>query len=140
MSGCEKSYAKITLGGHRSQLARRVAYGVFRDPAHLEGKQIDHICGHKWCVNPWHMKAVTQAEHVQEHESWGWGARKPGVRIKLRLTQSKPKGVKVKIRFPPPVINQSPEAVKRREAKRRYKEKHREKYLAARRAQKVRYR
>jgi hypothetical protein len=140
-------------------------------------------------VNPWHMEAVTQAEHIQAQGSWGC-PRKAGVRVKLRSKPVTNPGVKVKLdlrrpKTPPevlrardrkyrrtyralypdqwrllrraqraryrarlkeagllaeaPVSNNTPQAVKRREYKRRYRERHPEKWRATRRQQKARY-
>jgi hypothetical protein len=69
MSG-RKRYGKITVRG-RSRSAHRVAWEVFRDGGEIVGKQIHHECRNKSCVNPWHMKAVTVAEHVKEQGEWG---------------------------------------------------------------------
>jgi hypothetical protein len=49
----------------------RVAYEVFRDRSEIVGKQIHHTCMNKWCVNPWHMVAVTPKEHVEAQGAWG---------------------------------------------------------------------
>jgi hypothetical protein len=64
-----------------------MAYEAFRDGKEIEGRQIHHICGNKWYVNPWHMEAVTQSEHTKAHKAQGtWGPpHKAGVRVKLRF-------------------------------------------------------
>jgi hypothetical protein len=46
--------AKGTTTGHR------VAHELFKGPI-APGLTIDHLCRHRWCVNPSHLEAVTQA-------------------------------------------------------------------------------
>jgi hypothetical protein len=123
----KKGYGKIQVRG-RMWFAHRLAYAVFRDPTDLEGKQIHHLCGHKWCVNPWHLEAVTQSEHMKAQGVWG-GPPKPGVRVKLRIG-----------RLVQPITNDSPQAEKRRAYKRRYRQEHRAEWLKAKQHSNARYR
>lgn len=50
-----------------SKLAHRASYesefGAIPD-----GKQIDHLCRNRWCVNPHHLEAVTQRENIMRGE------------------------------------------------------------------------
>ncbi len=48
--------------GGRS-LAHRLAYEHWREPIR-HGKVIDHLCRVRPCVNPWHLRVVTQRENV----------------------------------------------------------------------------
>ena len=47
----------------RIQRAHRVFYQLYVGPI-PDGLQIDHICGHRLCVNPDHLQAVTAIENV----------------------------------------------------------------------------
>lgn len=49
--------------------AHRVAYMLFRG-AIPEGKQLDHLCRTRHCVNPDHLEAVTVKENLLRGESW----------------------------------------------------------------------
>lgn len=63
-----QEYGVCTWGGwvrdKESELAHRHAYEISKGtiPAHL---QIDHICGHPWCVRPSHLEAVLPYINVQ---------------------------------------------------------------------------
>jgi HNH endonuclease len=70
----KKAYGKMWVG-KRNRLVHRVAYEVFRDGKEIRGRQIHHICGNQWCVNPWHMEALTQAEHVKAQGRWELGPK-----------------------------------------------------------------
>ena len=52
-----QGYPKFAIG-NRTIRAHRWSYGHYREPI-PEGLHIDHLCKHPWCVNPWHMEAVT---------------------------------------------------------------------------------
>ncbi len=53
---------QIKIGG-KVQWAYRVAMAVFCGEV-KEGMEVDHICNHPWCVNPAHLRQVTQEEHT----------------------------------------------------------------------------
>lgn len=53
----------------RSVPAHRFAYEQFVGPI-PEGRHIDHLCRHRWCVNPYHMEPVTPAENTLRGESF----------------------------------------------------------------------
>lgn len=54
-------YARISVSG-RYQLAHRVAYELLVGPI-PEGRQLDHLCRTRTCVNPAHLEPVTQREN-----------------------------------------------------------------------------
>lgn len=56
---------------HGSVGAHRLAYLAAKGPI-PEGLEIDHLCHHRWCVQPEHLEAVTHAENMRR--------RKPSVR------------------------------------------------------------
>lgn len=35
------------------------------------GMEIDHLCRHRWCVNPSHLEPVTHTENVLRGDGWG---------------------------------------------------------------------
>jgi hypothetical protein len=126
----KKGYGIMHVRGKVRQV-HRVAYAVFRDGKEIEAKKVHYTCLNKNCANPWHMKPVTRAEHVEAHggrlyqsERERKKAQKARYRARLREKRAL---------LPVQPVDNSPEAVKRREAKRRYKERHSEKWLAARR-------
>lgn len=43
--------------------AHRLSYELFVGPI-PSGLQIDHLCRHRWCVNPDHMEPVTQQRNL----------------------------------------------------------------------------
>lgn len=47
----------------RAQYAHRVAFVLFRGPV-PDGLVIDHLCRVRRCVNPAHLRAVTQRENI----------------------------------------------------------------------------
>jgi len=50
--------------------AHRAAYKIFVGPI-PDGLQINHHCGHRWCVNPAHIYAGTQTDNMQDAISRG---------------------------------------------------------------------
>jgi hypothetical protein len=81
----KKPYGKMWTG-KRNRLVHRVAYEVFRDGGEIQGRQIHHTCMNKWCVNSWHMKAVSSAERIKEQGVWGRPRR---TRMSPRLLAAK---------------------------------------------------
>lgn len=58
-----KGYGVIKAPGGRKLLrAHRVLYELVRAPIPA-GLTIDHLCGNRSCVNPFHMEPVTQGEN-----------------------------------------------------------------------------
>jgi hypothetical protein len=62
-SGNGRGYGQIGEG-NRNLYAHRVAYELAIGPIPI-GKQIDHLCRVRNCVNPAHLEAVTQKENVE---------------------------------------------------------------------------
>jgi hypothetical protein len=58
-------YARIGSGGQGGAplLAHRVMYELQVAPI-PDGLEIDHLCGHRDCVNPAHLEAVSHAENM----------------------------------------------------------------------------
>lgn len=57
-------YARIGSGGHSGKMlyAHRVSYEVFNGPIE-EGKEIDHKCKVRCCVNPSHLRVASRMEN-----------------------------------------------------------------------------
>lgn len=51
-------------GKRKAKRAHRISYEHFKGDI-PSGKQIDHLCRLRCCVNPHHLEAVTQLENVQ---------------------------------------------------------------------------
>src|SRR5258705_7779709 len=116
--------------GIRNRLVHRLVYEVFRDGKEIQGRQIHHICGNQWCVNPWHMEAVTQSEHTKAHRIIR------GVEVKLRFRL----GVKVKLNLRPPKLAPEVLRARKREYRKTYRTLYPDKWRLLKRAQRARYR
>lgn len=46
-----------------NQLAHRIAYELYKGRI-PDGLTLDHLCRHRWCVNPDHLEAVTNRENI----------------------------------------------------------------------------
>ena len=61
--------------GRGTNLAHRFAYREWRGPL-VAGLTIEHLCGTKSCVNPWHLDQVTQKENIHLSPRWqAWQRR-----------------------------------------------------------------
>lgn len=58
-------YGEFSIG-NRSRRAHRVIYCWLNGEP---GLPIDHTCNHPWCVNPKHLRAISQRENVLKPES-----------------------------------------------------------------------
>lgn len=54
--------------GNKSLLAHRWVWTMFRGPI-PKGLVIDHVCRNRKCVNPFHLRVVTQAENTRAGEN-----------------------------------------------------------------------
>lgn len=70
MSGCwlwtagtNGGYGTIRWGGPL-QKAHRITYELLRGVV-PEGLELDHTCRNTFCVNPWHLDAVTHQENMR---------------------------------------------------------------------------
>lgn len=59
---CKFGYGRWWRGRGVSALAHRGAFEMFRGPV-LPELELDHTCGVRMCVNPWHLEVVTNREH-----------------------------------------------------------------------------
>src|SRR3972149_3379328 len=48
----------------KNMLAHRFSYELYKGKI-PDGKEIDHLCCVRSCVNPWHLEAVTHIENVR---------------------------------------------------------------------------
>ena len=60
------------LGLRKNQYAHRYAYELLKGPI-PDGKQVDHLCRVRCCVNPAHLEVVTQRENILRGD--GFSAR-----------------------------------------------------------------
>jgi hypothetical protein len=58
--------------GHKMEIAHRVAYELYIGSI-PEGKNIDHLCRNRSCVNPDHLEPVSQKENVRRG-NLGWNS------------------------------------------------------------------
>lgn len=57
-------YAHFLVKGRKGATAHRFAYELLVGPI-PEGKQLDHLCRVRHCVNPAHLEPVTQTENIR---------------------------------------------------------------------------
>jgi HNH endonuclease len=67
-----KGYSCVSLGqtggGQKHFFVHRVMYELLIGPI-PEGKQIDHLCRNRGCVNPWHCEPVVCRENLMRGET-----------------------------------------------------------------------
>ncbi len=63
-----EGYGRFYLNGKRV-LAHRFSYEYYRGPIQ-GGKEPDHLCRRKSCVNPFHLEAVTHIENMRRGDVW----------------------------------------------------------------------
>ena len=73
MTGCWIWIASLKPDGYgrfdSKRTGHRVAFEHWHGPI-PEGKEIDHICNMRCCVNPAHLRAITHTENVSRSECW----------------------------------------------------------------------
>jgi hypothetical protein len=72
-SGCWRWIGSLTKWGYgyyyensRKIYAHRAAALTHRCQ-NIVGKHVHHRCGNKWCVNPFHLKILTEDQHIWQH-------------------------------------------------------------------------
>jgi hypothetical protein len=68
-------YGKLRVdrdGGRFTEPAHRLAYHLYRGSI-PPGLVIDHLCRNRWCVNPSHLRVLTNRENILA--GTGWSAR-----------------------------------------------------------------
>lgn len=66
--------------GGKTTMVHRLSYQLLVGPI-TPGREIDHLCRHKWCFNPDHLELVTHADnlsrgvwpHVSGRDAWLFG-------------------------------------------------------------------
>lgn len=71
----KSGYGQITVN-RKSYKAHRLVYSLLVGEI-PDGKQLDHLCRVRNCVNPDHLEPVTQAENIRRGESpWAINSKK----------------------------------------------------------------
>lgn len=73
-----KGYTVMYSSGKRC-LGHRYSYELHHRPL-LPGEVVDHTCRTRHCVNPKHLRAVSQSQNMQNLGSGSWGNNSTGVR------------------------------------------------------------
>jgi hypothetical protein len=65
-SGVPGDYAVIGTGAH-ARPAHCVIYEAQFGRKIPKGMHAHHTCENTWCINPWHVEVLTNAEHQDRH-------------------------------------------------------------------------
>lgn len=67
-------YGKFENGKIVNDFAHRLSYVLHKGEI-PKGKEIDHLCRNKICINPAHLEAVTHLENIHRHWQISYGER-----------------------------------------------------------------
>lgn len=73
------AFKRVMASGKKESLAHRVSYLMFRGEIPV-GKEIDHTCKNRSCVNPNHLRAVTHSENLLSADHSASAANHPNKR------------------------------------------------------------
>jgi len=59
---------KYGYGRHKAGYAHRFAYELHTGKMIREGRQIDHLCHHRACINPAHLRSVTNKQNGENRK------------------------------------------------------------------------
>ena len=77
-SGNQWGYGRVNVGGGKSRVVHHLAWGQAKGPI-PEGKELDHICFNRACINVAHLRPVTKSENAR-HRRGAQPNSKSGVR------------------------------------------------------------
>jgi len=91
--GCWKLRGTLTANGYtlilvngRATFGHRFSWEYFNGKKFPAGKDSDHLCRHRWCVNPDHIEPVTRSENTLRGARWNGNAdRLARLRLLSRL-------------------------------------------------------
>jgi hypothetical protein len=63
-------YGVFRLNNTTNTIAHRAAVLLLKEPLE-RGKEINHLCNNKWCVNPDHLEQVTHQENIDYRDKCG---------------------------------------------------------------------
>ena len=70
MGKTRQGYGRVCIDG-RERAAHRVAFETVRGLIPI-GKELDHVCRIRCCVNPWHLDPVTHRENLARSPLMPW--------------------------------------------------------------------
>jgi hypothetical protein len=56
-------YGRVSIGGKKGRLAYRYVYELIVGPVE-SGRELDHLCRQRACINPAHLEPVSHQENV----------------------------------------------------------------------------